>query len=222
MRHDMASDSVTADHFSAMTHCWLSGKAIFYRRSCVAAIGFCLLLALFNANPVGAAEVRLIKSGGVFEVPVRVNGVITLNFIIDSGSASVQIPADVALTLLRAGTISKEDFLPGAAYTLADGTRVTSPRFMLRRLEISGHTVRNVEASIGSVEGPLLLGQSMLNRFTTWSLDNRRHLLILGDSPSTPRKPAAKSRGTPPPPRKPAAKAQETPPPSSSSRQPIW
>ena len=222
MRNDMASDSITADHVPAMNYRWLSGNAAFYHRSCVAAIGFCFLLPLFNAAPVGAAEVQLVKNGGVFEVPVRVNGVITLNFIIDSGSASVQIPADVALTLLRTGTISEEDFLPGAVYTLADGTRVTSPRFMLRRLEIAGHTVSNVEASIGSVEGSLLLGQSMLNRFATWSLDNRRHLLILGDSPSTPRKSAAKSRETPPPPRKPAAKARETPPPSSSSRQPIW
>lgn len=145
-------------------------------------IGALSWFLLAVAAAASAMEIPLEKNGGVFEVPVRINGVITLNFIIDSGAATVQIPADVASTLLRTGTISKDDFLPGAEYELADGTSVTSPRFVLRHLELAGYRVDNVEASVGAAQGSLLLGQTLLERFPQWSLDNRRHVLVLGEA----------------------------------------
>jgi hypothetical protein len=140
------------------------------------------LLLLWSINSAFATEIALVKEGGVFSVPVRVNGAITLNFIIDSGAADVHIPSDVVMTLIRTGTISQDDFLPGKVYRLADGSTVESPRFVLQRLEIADHVVDNVIASIGSVEGSLLLGQSLLARLPAWSLDNQRHVLILADS----------------------------------------
>ena len=40
-------------------------------------------------------EVALVQSGRLFEIPVQINGAITLNFIVDSGASDVQIPFDV-------------------------------------------------------------------------------------------------------------------------------
>jgi hypothetical protein len=54
--------------------------------------------------------IPLRKKGGVYEIPVEINGVITLHFVLDTGAAEVNIPADVALTLYRAGTIRDTDF----------------------------------------------------------------------------------------------------------------
>jgi hypothetical protein len=80
-----------------------------------------LLLIIGFTNPAFSSEIGLVNEGGVFSVPVRLNGVITLNFIVDSGAADLQIPADVVITLMRTGTISKDDFLPGKVYQMADG-----------------------------------------------------------------------------------------------------
>lgn len=136
--------------------------------------------------PLSATEIPLVKEGGVYAVPVRINGVITLKFIVDSGAADVQIPADVALTLIRAETITQEDFLPGQVYRMADGSTAKSARFVIRRLEIGDHVAENVQASVGSPDGPLLLGQSLLSRLPAWSLDNQRHVLILSDAAPLP------------------------------------
>lgn len=92
----------------------------------------------------------------MFTVPVRINEVLTLDFIVDSGASDVQVPADVVLTLLRTGTISQDDFLPGMTYTLADGSTVKSPRFMVGKLRIGEVEVSKVPASIGGIEGSLL------------------------------------------------------------------
>jgi len=126
-------------------------------------------------------EIPLTPNGNVFRVSARINGAITLPFILDSGAADVQIPADVAGTLERAGTISAEDFIGSQIYTLADGSKLSGDQFRLRELQLGNHVARNVVASIGPAKSELLLGQSFLSRFGVWAIDNTRHVLILGE-----------------------------------------
>ncbi|MGD0400442.1 MAG: retroviral-like aspartic protease family protein [Syntrophobacteraceae bacterium] len=132
-------------------------------------------------------EIPLEKRGGVYQLPLMVNRVLMLKFILDTGAAEVNIPADVASTLLRTGTITQSDFLPGKSYILADGSEVRSSRFIIRELDIGGIKISQVPASIGSANGSLLLGQSFLGRLGSWSLDNNRHVLMIGSSPAQPK-----------------------------------
>ena len=123
-------------------------------------------------------EIPLVKTGGVYALPVEINSVLTLHFILDSGATEVNIPADVALTLLRTGTIKDTDFLPGATYVLADGSKLNSPRLILRSLKIGHQLINNVAASVGNTTSSLLLGQSFLEKLGAWGIDNQRQVLI--------------------------------------------
>jgi TPR repeat protein len=127
----------------------------------------------------GISEVQLESDGGTLVVPVSINNTITLKFTIDSGSADVSVPADVVLTLVRSGTIQTDDFLGQKTYVLADGSTVPSQTFRIRSLKIGDREIDNVTASIADIKGTLLLGQSFLSRFTSWSIDNQRQVLIL-------------------------------------------
>jgi hypothetical protein len=117
--------------------------------------------------------------GGTFIVPVTINGQITLNFTIDSGAADVAVPADVVRTLIRTGSITKQDFLGEKQYVLADGSTVPSPVFVIRLLKVGDKILENVRATVTPVNGGLLLGQRFLNRFNSWSVDNKSRLLFL-------------------------------------------
>lgn len=123
--------------------------------------------------------IPLREQAGTMVVPVLINGAIRLNFVIDSGASDVSIPADVVLTLIRAGTIDQSDFLASKTYTLADGSTVPSQTFRIRSLKVGDVEIRNVIASVGDVRGTLLLGQSFLRRFASWSIDNHRNALVL-------------------------------------------
>jgi hypothetical protein len=123
--------------------------------------------------------IRMEESGGVYVVPVRFNNSITLNAIIDSGAADVSIPADIVLTLMRTKTVTQQDFLGQQTYVLADGSKVPSQQFRIRSLKVGNKTVENVTASIASVSAEILLGQSFLSKFKSWSVDNEKHVLIL-------------------------------------------
>lgn len=138
------------------------------------------LLIAFSTS-TSAIEVPLVKEGGVYTVPVRINDVLTLDFVIDSGASEVQVPADVAMTLLRTGTITQDDFLPGETYRLADGSKTKSSRFNIKELKVGDYTVKQVAAGITDVEGMLLLGQSFLSKVPSWSQDNKRGVLVIGD-----------------------------------------
>ena len=121
----------------------------------------------------------MVKDGGVYVVPIKFNDILTLDGIIDSGAADVSIPADVILTLIRAKTVVPSDFLPDQTYVMADGTQVPSKRLIIRKLTVGNFTVENVTASVADIKGSILLGQSFLEKFRSWSMDNNSHTLIL-------------------------------------------
>ena len=134
-----------------------------------------------RAKP-GAIEVPLSRrGGGVHTVPVKINDAFTLDFLVDSGAASVSMPADVVVALVRLGTLAPEDFLGSEDYQLADGSTLPSRTFRIRSLEVGGIVLQGVTGSMAPVNGRLLLGQSFLSRFRSWSIDNGRQVLVLDD-----------------------------------------
>jgi clan AA aspartic protease (TIGR02281 family) len=138
--------------------------------------------AVVRGNAV-ETEVPLEDDGGTFVVPVTVNDTISLKFTIDSGAADVSIPADVASTLVRSGTITQEDFIGGKTFVLADGSTVPSAEFRIRTLKVGTLVLHNITASLADPKGSLLLGQSFLARLSSWSMDNARHVLMLKAAP---------------------------------------
>jgi clan AA aspartic protease (TIGR02281 family) len=124
-------------------------------------------------------KVQLKVNGDVLVVPVEINGAMTLDFMIDSGASDVSIPADVFSTLKRTGTINESDFVGRRTYVLADGSRAESASFTIRSLRIQNIILNDVTGSVGPSQGPLLLGQSFLQRFKSWSIDNTKRELVL-------------------------------------------
>jgi hypothetical protein len=140
-----------------------------------------LLLLLAPDFPTAAEEIQLEVHAGTYSIPVRINDTITLKFTLDSGATHVSIPADVVLTLERAGTIEAHDFIGTQTYILADGSKLPSPQFIVHELKVGNHLVRNIVASVAPVQGDLLLGQSFLAKLPKWMIDNNRRALILSD-----------------------------------------
>jgi len=160
---------------------WLARRDSCRTAACVAR-EYRVRLAELGDSPAGAPsgiEVPLRLSGGTLTVPVSINDAITLNFTIDSGAADVSIPADVVLTLIRTGSLTEDDFMGERTYTLADGRTIPSKIFRIRSLRVGNRLLENVTGSVAPVKGDLLLGQSFLSRFQSWSINNRRGVLIL-------------------------------------------
>jgi predicted aspartyl protease len=110
-------------------------------------------------------EIPLRRQGNTYNLLVVVNGIIPIPFVLDTGAGDVLLPADVAFTLLRTGTLQSSDFISYRPYVLADGRELPSAQFKIRELQVGQHTARNVIAGVGRLGSDPLLGQSFLSRF---------------------------------------------------------
>ena len=161
-----------------------AAAAVWYRKA--AARGWLIAQDRLQALPIKApntnaiaSSIQMKKEGRTYLVPVLINNAITLDFMVDSGASDVSIPEDVVSTLIRAGTIKGADFIGEQTYVLADGSKVKSKTFRIRSLKVGDRVLENVTGSVADRKGTLLLGQSFLGRFKSWSIDNSRHALVL-------------------------------------------
>ena len=124
-------------------------------------------------------SVPMTKNGGVYEIPVIINGALKLNFIFDAGASDVSISPDVALTLIRTGTLTNDDFVGTETYKFADGSKAKSKVFIIKEIQIGNKKVFNIRASIAtSINAPLLLGQSVLNKFGKVTIDYKNGVIV--------------------------------------------
>jgi hypothetical protein len=121
---------------------------------------------------------------GILAVPVLLNGAVAANFAVDSGAALVVVPEGIVQALRAAGKLSDADFHGESTARLADGTPVKSKLFTLRQVAVGNRVLENIPAAALPGKGLPLLGQSFLQRFNSWSIDNDRKLLFLQEKQS--------------------------------------
>ena len=131
--------------------------------------------------PKADIVISMRRVGGVHVVPVLINDAIHLDFVVDSGAADVSIPATAVSKLVQEGTLDDKDFIGQRTYRLADGSTTVLKTFRIRSLKIGDTVVENVVGSVASAQGFPLLGQSFLNHFRSWSIDNKTHELLLNE-----------------------------------------
>lgn len=141
----------------------------------------CVTVPLINPV-IEQNSIPMTKTGGVYEIPVTINDVLKINFIFDAGASDVAISSDVALTLIRTGTVSEEDFIGTETYKFADGSTAKSKVFIIKEIQLGNKKIFNVKASISnSLTAPLLLGQSVLNKFGKITIDYKNEVIIFED-----------------------------------------
>lgn len=124
-----------------------------------------------GSNKNNKTVVQLKDANGVYTITVHF-GEIVKRFILDSGASHIAISTDLENILLKNNLITESSYLPNAFYRTADGSVSECKRVLLKKITVGGLTVRNVIASIGNYDSPLLLGKSFLDKFKKWSIDN--------------------------------------------------
>lgn len=127
---------------------------------------------------------KLNEVGGVYSIELEINGELSLDFIYDSGASSVLIPEDVFRVLVRTKTITKSDMRGTQKFSIADGSIIEKPIFILKSLKLGDIIVYDIEASVGNIDSDLLLGQSFQKQFKQIKIDNIEKTLIVEEYPT--------------------------------------
>src|SRR5215475_6822673 len=113
-------------------------------------LGLAVFVAIICQLPISlrAAEIPLGTSGGVFTIPVQINRSITMQFLVDPGSAVVIIPISVLRNLIRNGTVTEGDVIGIGGAATADRSVYLMGKLRLRELRIGATVVRDVIAAV--------------------------------------------------------------------------
>jgi clan AA aspartic protease (TIGR02281 family) len=127
-----------------------------------------------------ASEVQMKKMrSGVYEVPCVIND-LPLKFIFDTGASTTTISSVEAAFMLKNGYLKENDIRGKEYYSTATGEIHEGTVIRLREIKIGDAVLRNVDASVThSQQAPLLLGQSVMERFGTITIDNTKSTLII-------------------------------------------
>lgn len=119
------------------------------------------------------------RSGGTFNVDCTVNG-LPLSMIFDTGASDVTISKVEADFMLKNNYLSKDDIKGKKYYQVADGGISEGTVITLKEVRIGDAVLHNVDASVvKSQNAPLLLGESVLQKFGTFTVDNINSKLII-------------------------------------------
>lgn len=119
----------------------------------------------------GHTKVSMRKEGGVYLVPITVNG-LNLDFIFDTGASSISLSSAEAIVMLRQGQITQDDIVGQKQFQDATGGVSVGTIVLLRTVQIGDIILENVEASIvDNIQAPLLLGQTALAKFGKVTID---------------------------------------------------
>lgn len=144
-----------------------------------------LIPLFFVFNTDAQTTIQMKKSGEVFTIPCKVNG-LAMEFMLDTGASDVSISLTEAMFMFRHDYLKENDFVGVEKFRLADGSVSEGAIVIFKEMEIGGVKLSNVRASITrELDAPLLLGQSALSKFGKIEIDYANNTLTIRDGSTT-------------------------------------
>ena len=119
------------------------------------------------------------KFGGTYDISCTVNG-LPLTMVFDTGASDVTISSVEANFMMKNGYLDESDIKGKRNYVIASGDIQEGTILRLKEVKLGDAVLKNVEASVvHNQHAPLLLGQSVLEKFGTITIDNVNSKLII-------------------------------------------
>lgn len=134
-----------------------------------------------ESSPTHSSEEIIVpfrNENGTKYVQVKING-ISMEMIFDTGCSTTSISIAEANHLYQKGALTNEDILGEEQMSIADGSIVTGMVINLREVVIDNRIrCPNVRAHVSeSSNAPLLLGNEVLDRLATITINNENETL---------------------------------------------
>ena len=129
-------------------------------------------------GPVHIDSVAVISVLGMHKIKITIGG-ITKIWLLDSGASDLLISEEYAKELKDKGVLSDMNYIGEGSYSLADNSILSCRRYKINGVKIGRFVVNEVVLATSKQAKEFLLGKSILNKFSQWTLDNKFEVLIL-------------------------------------------
>jgi len=123
-------------------------------------------------------SVKVLQIGAMTKLKVKIGSVVGI-WMLDSGATDLLVSDSLVNRLLELNLLSKNDFLGNETYYLANGKPIKCDVYKINQVQVGNYTVNNLILAASKDTDEFLLGKSLLNKFSRWSIDNKNDILVL-------------------------------------------
>ena len=123
-------------------------------------------------------SVPVISVMGMHKIKITI-GNETRIWMIDSGASDLLVSDEFIKLLKQQKVITELSFMGEGYASMANNSRVLCKRYKVNNVRIGRYTIDNVILSSSPGVKEFLMGKSLLNKFSSWTIDNKNNLLVL-------------------------------------------
>lgn len=122
--------------------------------------------------------VNILNLNGMTYVKVKTGSLIQV-WLLDTGASDFMISTEMEKILRNEKIITDDNFLGVREYEMANGTIDYCRRYRINNVKIGLFSIDNVIIAVSEKGKKIIVGKTLLNKFSKWSLDNKLGRLIL-------------------------------------------
>ena len=131
-----------------------------------------------DINGPSADTLKILSYNGMTFVKIKTGSILQV-WMLDSGASDMVINHKMETKLKEEKIIKEEDYLGIGEYEMANGQIDSCRKYKLNNIRIGKYSINNVVVAVSDKSNIILVGKSLLNKFTSWIIDNKENLLIL-------------------------------------------
>lgn len=134
----------------------------------------------YAADVSGPASdtIPVVSIYGMSYIKVK-TGSLTQIWLFDTGASDLLINNDMEKTLKEEGVITNENYLGTGEYEMANGVVDTCRKYRINNVRIGSFSLNNIVVAVTDKGKRIIVGKALLNKFSNWTLDNRKNYLVL-------------------------------------------
>jgi hypothetical protein len=134
--------------------------------------------AVHDISGPASDTINVLTLNGMTYVKVKTGSMIQF-WLFDTGASDLLISKDMEADLKKEGVITASNYLGVGEYEMANGDVDTCRKYRIDNIRIGKFTVNNIVVAVTEKGKRIIVGKGLLNKFTTWILNNKENSLIL-------------------------------------------
>jgi hypothetical protein len=100
-------------------------------------------------------------------------------WLFDTGASDLLINNDMEQTLKNQKILNDSNYIGVGVYEMANGVTDSCRKYKMNNIRVGKFTVNNVVVAVTDKGKKIIIGRSLLNKFSNWILDNKKSVLVL-------------------------------------------
>ena len=134
--------------------------------------------AVADINGPAADSVQVLNMNGLTYVKLKLGSLIQF-WLFDTGASDLLITKEMEETLKTENILGTENFRGVKEYEMANGLVDSCRTYNVNGVRIGDYFLNNVMIAVSDKAKRIIAGKSLLNKFSSWILDNKNNKLVL-------------------------------------------